>query len=150
MPDPAEAELLARVVLLSADVQQSKSEPTGAADLERLLQPLLDVSRRLGTNVYLLQHKTDKSLQLLLRLLQLRGRAADPEKGVCLTEDEQTCWMIVTGSCVDVCRGRCGRCFEDTRAVDVGVGPGVFAEEVERGTEGGERFRMDDLTVPDR
>ncbi|XP_057197829.1 probable methyltransferase TARBP1 isoform X2 [Triplophysa rosa] len=80
VPDPSEAELLARAVLLSADLQQSKAEPNEIAGLEQLLQPLLDVLHRLGTNVYLLQHKTDKSLQLLLRLLQLRGRAEDPEK----------------------------------------------------------------------
>lgn len=102
MSDPSEAELLARAVLLSADLQQSKTGPKEIAGLEELLQPLLDVLHRLSTNVYLLQHKTDKSLQLLLRLLQLRGRAEDPEKGVCLTEGRnagfQTYWMIVFGT----------------------------------------------------
>lgn len=82
LPDPAEAELLARTVLLTADLQQTRSEEPG---LELLLQPLLDVLRRLSTNVYLVLHKTDKSLQLLLRLLQLHCRRSDTEKenGVC-------------------------------------------------------------------
>lgn len=82
LPDPGEAELLARAVLLTADLQQTRSEEPG---LELLLQPLLDVLRRLSTNAYLVLHKTDKSLQLLLRLLQLHRRCSDTEKenGVC-------------------------------------------------------------------
>lgn len=86
LPDPGEAELLARAVLLTADLQQTRSEEPG---LELLLQPLLDVLQRLSTNVYLVLHKTDKSLQLLLRLLQLHRRHSDTEKenGVlCLRE----------------------------------------------------------------
>ncbi|XP_051773539.1 probable methyltransferase TARBP1 isoform X2 [Ctenopharyngodon idella] len=77
LPDPGEAELLARTMLLTADLQQTRSEEPG---LELLLQPLLDVLRRLSTNVYLVLHKTDKSLQLLLRLLQLHRRHSDTEK----------------------------------------------------------------------
>ncbi|XP_077092542.1 tRNA (guanosine(18)-2'-O)-methyltransferase TARBP1 isoform X5 [Siphateles boraxobius] len=77
LPDPAEAELLARAVLLTADLQNTSNEEPG---LELLLQPLLDVLQRLSTNVYLVLHKTDKSLQLLLRLLQLHRRRADTEQ----------------------------------------------------------------------
>ncbi|KAK7148239.1 hypothetical protein R3I93_012538 [Phoxinus phoxinus] len=77
LPDPAEAELLARAVLLTADLQKTRDEEPG---LELLLQPLLDVLRRLSTNVYLVLHKTDKSLQLLLRLLQLHRRRSDTEQ----------------------------------------------------------------------
>lgn len=82
LPDPAEAELLARAVLLTADLQKTRSEEPG---LELLLQPLLDVLQRLSTNVYLVLHKTDKSLQLLLSLLQLHHRRSDTEQenGVC-------------------------------------------------------------------
>ncbi|XP_050981774.1 probable methyltransferase TARBP1 isoform X2 [Labeo rohita] len=77
LPDPGEAELLARAVLLTADLQQTRSEEPG---LELLLQPLLDVLRRLSTNVYLVLQKTDRSLQLLLRLLQLHRRRSDTEE----------------------------------------------------------------------
>ncbi|XP_043111984.1 probable methyltransferase TARBP1 isoform X2 [Puntigrus tetrazona] len=77
LPDPGEAELLARAVLLTADLQRNRSEELG---LELLLQPLLDVLRRLSTNVYLALRKTDRSLQLLLRLLQLHRRRSDTEK----------------------------------------------------------------------
>ncbi|KAK2896992.1 hypothetical protein Q8A67_011480 [Cirrhinus molitorella] len=77
LPDPGEAELLARAVLLTADFQQTRSEEPC---LELLLQPLLDVLRRLSTNVYLVLQKTDKSLQLLLRLLQLHRRCSDTEE----------------------------------------------------------------------
>ncbi|XP_067277311.1 probable methyltransferase TARBP1 isoform X2 [Pseudorasbora parva] len=77
LPDPGEAELLARAVLLTADLQQTRSEEPV---LELLLQPLLDVLRRLSTNVYLVLHKTDKSLQLLLRLLQLHRIRSDTEE----------------------------------------------------------------------
>ncbi len=89
LPDPGEAELLARAVLLTADLQQTRSEEPG---LELLLPPLLDVLRRLGTNVYLVLHKTDKSLQLLLRLLQLHRRCSDTEKenGVCCVWENKT------------------------------------------------------------
>ncbi len=89
LPDPGEAELLARAVLLTADLQQTRSEEPG---LELLLQPLLDVLRRLSTNVYLVLHKTDKSLQLLLRLLQLHRRCSDTEKenGVCCVWENKT------------------------------------------------------------
>ncbi|XP_017214335.1 probable methyltransferase TARBP1 isoform X4 [Danio rerio] len=76
LPDPAEAELLARAVLLTADLQQMKSEEPA---LDLLLQPLLDVLHRLSTNVYLLLHKTDRSLQLLLRLLHLHVKRSETQ-----------------------------------------------------------------------
>ncbi|XP_072526163.1 probable methyltransferase TARBP1 [Salminus brasiliensis] len=76
VPDPGEAEALARTLLLSIDLEWSrrpeqKPEEDG---LERLFCPLLDVLRRLSTSVYLPLRKTDKSLQLTLQLLQLLGR----------------------------------------------------------------------------
>ncbi|XP_052007674.1 probable methyltransferase TARBP1 [Xyrauchen texanus] len=80
IPDPGEAELLARAVLLSADLlQRREEEQTETAGLEQLLQPLLDVLSRLSTNVYLVLHKTDKSLQLMLRLLQLSSAVKENE-----------------------------------------------------------------------
>ena len=41
--------------------------------LESLLSPLLDTLSRVSTNIYLPLRKSDKSLQLVLRLLQLGG-----------------------------------------------------------------------------
>ncbi|XP_036439227.1 probable methyltransferase TARBP1 [Colossoma macropomum] len=82
VPDPGEAELLARALLLSVDVEWSRREERKPDDdrLEQLLCPLLDVLRRLSTSVYLPLRKTDKSLQLTLRLLQLLGSRSGAEK----------------------------------------------------------------------
>ncbi|KAM9559168.1 putative methyltransferase TARBP1 [Salvelinus alpinus] len=78
VPDPGEAELLAKAILLCVDIEgrtQRRSggeETTGVSGgMDSLLRPLLDTLSRLHTNVYLPLRKTDKSLQLLLRLLQL-------------------------------------------------------------------------------
>ncbi|KAJ8359784.1 hypothetical protein SKAU_G00163090 [Synaphobranchus kaupii] len=75
VPDPREAESLARAILLSADMQRRRPGDNQPGGLEELLRPLMDTLTRLSTNVYLPLSKTDKSLQLLLRLLQLRRRA---------------------------------------------------------------------------
>uniref|UniRef100_A0AAY4CYJ9 tRNA (guanosine(18)-2'-O)-methyltransferase TARBP1 n=1 Tax=Denticeps clupeoides TaxID=299321 RepID=A0AAY4CYJ9_9TELE len=75
LPDPGEAEVLARAILLSADMDVTRlGEEEAAGRLETLLRPLLEVLRRLSTNVYLPVCKSDRSLQLLLRLLQLQRR----------------------------------------------------------------------------
>ncbi|KAG5266487.1 hypothetical protein AALO_G00232640 [Alosa alosa] len=84
LPDGGEADLLALAILLWADVAESRGGDGGNVQeaLERLLLPLVDVLRRLSTSLYLPLRKSDKSLQLLLRLLQLRRRrtgAAGPE-----------------------------------------------------------------------
>ncbi|XP_045556996.1 probable methyltransferase TARBP1 isoform X2 [Salmo salar] len=78
VPDPGEAELLAKAILLCVDIEgrtQRRSggeETTGVSGgMDSLFRPLLDTLSRLHTNVYLPLRKTDKSLQLLLRLLQL-------------------------------------------------------------------------------
>ncbi|KAG9344455.1 hypothetical protein JZ751_011125 [Albula glossodonta] len=75
IPDPAEAELLARAILLSADMERRRHRDSQPAGMEELLRHLLDTLSRLHTNVYLPLSKTDKSLQLLHRLLKLRHRA---------------------------------------------------------------------------
>ncbi|XP_061083449.1 probable methyltransferase TARBP1 [Conger conger] len=72
VPDPREAESLARAILLSADMQRRRPGENAPGGLEEVLHPLLDTLTRLRTNVYLPLSKTDKSLQLLLQLLQLR------------------------------------------------------------------------------
>ncbi|XP_065257613.1 probable methyltransferase TARBP1 [Emys orbicularis] len=75
MPDWFEAKLVATMILLAADVEemknkQSKKSNTERVQLKSFLHPLLDVLLKLGTNVYIPTLKTDKSLQLLLKLLQ--------------------------------------------------------------------------------
>ncbi|CAB1343892.1 unnamed protein product, partial [Coregonus sp. 'balchen'] len=78
VPDPGEAELLARAILLCVDTEERTQRSSGGEEttgvssgMESVLRPLLDTLSRLHTNVYLPLRKTDKSLQLLLRLLQL-------------------------------------------------------------------------------
>uniref|UniRef100_A0A8K9WXC5 tRNA (guanosine(18)-2'-O)-methyltransferase TARBP1 n=1 Tax=Oncorhynchus mykiss TaxID=8022 RepID=A0A8K9WXC5_ONCMY len=77
VPDPGEAELLAKAILLCVDIEgrtprSGGEQTTGVSGgMDSLLRPLLDTLSRLHTNVYLPLRKTDKSLQLLLRLLQL-------------------------------------------------------------------------------
>ncbi|XP_043367321.1 probable methyltransferase TARBP1 isoform X4 [Dermochelys coriacea] len=75
MPDWFEAKLVATMILLAADVEEvknkhSKKSNTERVELKSFLHPLLDVLLKLGTNAYIPTLKTDKSLQLLLKLLQ--------------------------------------------------------------------------------
>uniref|UniRef100_A0A670HPX0 tRNA (guanosine(18)-2'-O)-methyltransferase TARBP1 n=2 Tax=Podarcis muralis TaxID=64176 RepID=A0A670HPX0_PODMU len=75
MPDWFEAKLVATMILLTADVEEMKhvysvNGSTERIELKALLNPLLDVLLKLGTNPYISSLKTDKSLQLLLKLLQ--------------------------------------------------------------------------------
>lgn len=87
VPVVGEAELLARTLFLSADLDWRRREKQGPEDirLEKLFFPLLDVLHRLSTSVYLPLCKTDKSLQLMLRLLLLLGKNLETERenGVC-------------------------------------------------------------------
>ncbi|NXI58537.1 TARB1 methyltransferase, partial [Chloroceryle aenea] len=78
MPDWLEAKLVATMILLAADVEQMKTKYSGKSniewiELEAFLNPLLDVLMKLGSNAYIPTLKTDKSLQLLLKLLQTRS-----------------------------------------------------------------------------
>ncbi|NWH72728.1 TARB1 methyltransferase, partial [Piaya cayana] len=78
MPDWFEAKLVARMILLAADVEQMRNKCGGKSniewiELEAFLNPLLDVLMKLGSNAYIPTLKTDKSLQLLLKLLQTRS-----------------------------------------------------------------------------
>uniref|UniRef100_A0A8C3FDV0 TAR (HIV-1) RNA binding protein 1 n=1 Tax=Chrysemys picta bellii TaxID=8478 RepID=A0A8C3FDV0_CHRPI len=72
MPDWFEAKLVATMILLAADVEEMKNKQSNAerVELKSFLHPLLDVLLKLGTNAYIPTLKTDKSLQLLLKLLQ--------------------------------------------------------------------------------
>ncbi|XP_054250870.1 probable methyltransferase TARBP1 [Indicator indicator] len=77
MPDWFEAKLVATMILLAADVEQMRNKYSGKnkewIELETFLNPLLDVLMKLGSNAYIPTLKTDKSLQLLLKLLQTRS-----------------------------------------------------------------------------
>nr|XP_057914921.1 probable methyltransferase TARBP1 isoform X2 [Doryrhamphus excisus] len=76
LPDPKEAEKLSRSILLCADMEWSRPgvniDDIGD-NLQLLLSPLLETLSRLSTNIYLPLRKTDKSLQLVLQLLQFGG-----------------------------------------------------------------------------
>lgn len=67
---------MARAVLLCVDVERTRPGVESSGVLEPLLSPLLDTLSRISTNIYLPVLKSDKSLQLLLRLFQL-GRASN-------------------------------------------------------------------------
>uniref|UniRef100_A0A3Q3B3U0 tRNA (guanosine(18)-2'-O)-methyltransferase TARBP1 n=1 Tax=Kryptolebias marmoratus TaxID=37003 RepID=A0A3Q3B3U0_KRYMA len=84
LPDCREADKLARAILLCVDMERIR---LGAESLlSPLLSPLLDTLSRISTNIYLPVRKSDKSLQLLLRLLQLgaepRCQRAGGEEGL--------------------------------------------------------------------
>uniref|UniRef100_A0A669E0X2 tRNA (guanosine(18)-2'-O)-methyltransferase TARBP1 n=1 Tax=Oreochromis niloticus TaxID=8128 RepID=A0A669E0X2_ORENI len=71
LPDSREADKLARAILLCVDMERSQSGAEISNTLESLLSPLLETLSRVSTNIYLPQRKSDKSLQLVLRLFQL-------------------------------------------------------------------------------
>uniref|UniRef100_U3KGK6 tRNA (guanosine(18)-2'-O)-methyltransferase TARBP1 n=1 Tax=Ficedula albicollis TaxID=59894 RepID=U3KGK6_FICAL len=70
MPDWFEAKLVSTMILLAADVDGKSNIEW--IELEAFLNPLLDVLMKLGSNAYIPTLRTDKSLQLLLKLLQTR------------------------------------------------------------------------------
>ncbi|XP_077438327.1 tRNA (guanosine(18)-2'-O)-methyltransferase TARBP1 isoform X2 [Vanacampus margaritifer] len=72
LPDPKEADKLARSILLCTDIEMSHPGAKIDDSLQLLISPLVDSLSRVGTNVYMPLKKSDKSLQLVLRLLQLR------------------------------------------------------------------------------
>uniref|UniRef100_A0A803YB69 tRNA (guanosine(18)-2'-O)-methyltransferase TARBP1 n=1 Tax=Meleagris gallopavo TaxID=9103 RepID=A0A803YB69_MELGA len=72
------SKLVATMILLAADVERMRNKSSGKSnikwiELEAFLNPLLDVLMKLGSNAYIPTLKTDKSLQLLLKLLQTRS-----------------------------------------------------------------------------
>ncbi|XP_041866764.1 probable methyltransferase TARBP1 [Melanotaenia boesemani] len=71
LPDSREADKLARAILLCVDMERNRPGVEVNTDLESLLSPLMDTLSRVSTNMYLPLRKSDKGLQLLLRLLQL-------------------------------------------------------------------------------
>lgn len=75
LPNPRDADKLARAVLLCADMESNQPGAEIRDTLESLLSPLLETLSRVSTNIYLPVRKSDKGLQLMLRLFQL-GRPA--------------------------------------------------------------------------
>ncbi|XP_071336998.1 probable methyltransferase TARBP1 [Trachinotus anak] len=73
IPDSKEADKLARPILLCVDMEKSQPGTEISDTLESFLSPLLDTLSRVSTNIYLPVRKSDKSLQLVLRLFQLGG-----------------------------------------------------------------------------
>ncbi|XP_078413543.1 tRNA (guanosine(18)-2'-O)-methyltransferase TARBP1 isoform X1 [Cetorhinus maximus] len=76
MPDWFEAQLVARMILLAADVEEQFSTESvfDGGDQKALacfLHPLIDALWKLNTHAYLPVLKADKSLQLLLKLLEM-------------------------------------------------------------------------------
>ncbi|XP_016285732.2 probable methyltransferase TARBP1 isoform X2 [Monodelphis domestica] len=73
MPDWYEAKLVALMILLAADVEEMKNKYSERKktqnELKVFLHPLMDSLMKLGTNAYIPLLKTDKCLQLLLKLL---------------------------------------------------------------------------------
>lgn len=64
---------MARAILLCVDMERNQLGAEVGNTLETLLSPLLDTLSRVSTNIYLPLRKSDKSLQLVLRLFQLGG-----------------------------------------------------------------------------
>uniref|UniRef100_A0A3Q2QDF8 TAR (HIV-1) RNA binding protein 1 n=1 Tax=Fundulus heteroclitus TaxID=8078 RepID=A0A3Q2QDF8_FUNHE len=89
LPDAREADKLARAVLLCVDAERRRLGAESSDALEPLLSPLLDTLSRVYTNIYLPVRKSDKSLQLTLRLLQLK-RNETHGGHLCFTEDDVT------------------------------------------------------------
>ncbi|KAK1905491.1 putative methyltransferase TARBP1 [Dissostichus eleginoides] len=81
LPDFREADKLARAILLCVDLERNQLGAEFGNTLESLLSPLLDTLSRVSTNMYLPLRKSDKSLQLLLRLFQLGGTPSCQEAG---------------------------------------------------------------------
>lgn len=82
LPDIREADKLARAILLCVDMERRELKKDAREALRSLLSPLLDTLSRVYTNIYLPVHKSDKSLQLMLRLLQLSTRPHCQQQGL--------------------------------------------------------------------
>uniref|UniRef100_A0A8C0WPD4 TARBP1 domain-containing protein n=1 Tax=Castor canadensis TaxID=51338 RepID=A0A8C0WPD4_CASCN len=77
MPDGSEARLTALMVLLAVDVEGRKAQHSEKQRTQNVLRifldPLLDALGKLGTNAYMPLLRTDRCLQLLVRLLHTCG-----------------------------------------------------------------------------
>uniref|UniRef100_A0A8D2JJ93 tRNA (guanosine(18)-2'-O)-methyltransferase TARBP1 n=1 Tax=Sciurus vulgaris TaxID=55149 RepID=A0A8D2JJ93_SCIVU len=87
VPDGLEAQLTATMVLLAVDVEGQKAQYSETRRTQNVLRmfldPLLDALMKFGTNVYVPVPRTDRALQLLLKLLHtcsLRGSRAQEDE----------------------------------------------------------------------
>ncbi|CAG09449.1 unnamed protein product, partial [Tetraodon nigroviridis] len=80
LPNPREADKLSRAILLYVDAESGRAGTEISESLESLLSPLLETLSRVSTNIYLPVRKSDKSLQLLLRLFQHGRQQAGEEQ----------------------------------------------------------------------
>uniref|UniRef100_A0A2K6EJE2 tRNA (guanosine(18)-2'-O)-methyltransferase TARBP1 n=1 Tax=Propithecus coquereli TaxID=379532 RepID=A0A2K6EJE2_PROCO len=87
MPDWFEAKLVALMVLLAVDVEGMKTQYSEKRRTENILRifldPLLDALMKFGTNAYMPLLKTDRCLQLLLKLLHtsmLKGSSTQDDE----------------------------------------------------------------------
>ncbi|KAJ1066355.1 hypothetical protein K5549_003095 [Capra hircus] len=102
MPDWFEAKLVALMVLLAIDVERMKSQYSEKRRTQNVLRifldPLLDALVKFGTNAYMPLLKTDRCLQLLLKLLHtclLKGSGTRDDEVFTLL---QNCIMSTTES----------------------------------------------------
>ncbi|XP_037677171.1 probable methyltransferase TARBP1 isoform X6 [Choloepus didactylus] len=87
MPDWFEAKLVAMMVVLAVDVEQMKNQYSEKRRIQNVLRifldPLLDALMKFGTNVYIPLLKTDRCLQLLMKLLHtclLKGSSTQDDE----------------------------------------------------------------------
>ncbi|KAF0870477.1 TARB1 methyltransferase, partial [Crocuta crocuta] len=87
MPDWFEAKLVAMMVLLAADVEGMKSQYSEKRRTQNVLRifldPLLESLMKFGTNAYMPLLKTDRCLQLLVKLLHtcmLKGSSSQDDE----------------------------------------------------------------------
>ncbi|KAM4770972.1 putative methyltransferase TARBP1 [Rhinophrynus dorsalis] len=102
MPDFFESRLVSNMILLAADIElmeclkKDKAEPT---ELRSLLCPLLECLAKLSTNAYMATLKTDKCLQLLLKLLQTSAAKSAQDDSDDLSA---TLWNLILGTAPSV------------------------------------------------
>ncbi|KAM4729352.1 putative methyltransferase TARBP1 [Anableps anableps] len=116
LPDSREADKLARALLLCVDMERKQLKGETSEILGSLLSPLLDTLSRVYTNIYLPVRKSDKSLQLLLRLLQLGtsscGRQQEVEEDDVMFAIERTFLKLVDPVQDFILRRLCGELQE--------------------------------------
>uniref|UniRef100_A0A8B9QH57 tRNA (guanosine(18)-2'-O)-methyltransferase TARBP1 n=1 Tax=Apteryx owenii TaxID=8824 RepID=A0A8B9QH57_APTOW len=91
--------LVATMILLAADVEEMRNKYSGKSNIEWIelkafLNPLLDVLMKLGSNAYIPTLKTDKSLQLLLKLLQTRSLKCSNPQDALIPEVVNLCLQV--------------------------------------------------------
>ncbi|XP_056252334.1 probable methyltransferase TARBP1 [Seriola aureovittata] len=117
LPDSKEADKLARAILLCVDMEKGQPGTVICNTLESLLSPLLDTLSRVSTNIYLPVRKSDKSLQLMLRLLQLGGtpgrqRVAEEQGDSVMVAMEKHIFKVVDPIQEFILRRLCGELQE--------------------------------------